>query len=274
MSSTYHRAMSFNMAQFVDQMGRTIAVAAQPQRIVSLVPSQTELLIHFGLEEQLIGRTQFCIHPAPIVATIPAVGGTKNFKLAEIAALEPDLIVGNKEENNQEGIEWLAERFPVWMSDVRTYDDALKMIADLGALTGRSLQAKVLLGKLAQLRDGLQPIRNPIRVAYLIWHNPIMAAGSDTFINELLKLCGFINPLTRHDGRYPQVTVADLQLAQLDAIFLSSEPFRFRQRHIAWYQERIENVVVKPIDGELFSWYGNRLLKAIPYMQALINEFA
>ncbi len=244
-----------------------------PQRIVSLVPSQTELLFHLGLGERVVGVTKFCIHPAEQTQRITKVGGTKQFRFPVIEQLQPDLILGNKEENYQEGIEQLAVRYPVWISDIFDLSDALDMISKVGSLTGKSAQATELVKKIAEGFRSLKPITPPPKVAYLIWKKPYMAAGSLTFIHDMLIRCGFTNvfgPLSR----YPEVTVSDLADARADYVFLSSEPYPFREKDLQELQTALPASRIVLVDGEMFSWYGSRLLHSVLYFQSLTGQLA
>ena len=255
----------------MDQMGREVAVPSFPQRIVSLVPSQTELLIDLGLGDRLVGRTKFCIHPKAEVKDIPIVGGTKNVNISRIADLKPDLIIGNKEENDQAQIKALAAKYAVWMSDIIDLDDALGMIADLGRLLKVEKHA---IAMAAQVRDGFESLDKKVSgsVVYLIWDKPIMAVGSATFIDDMISRVGLTNLITT--PRYPELTLDQLQQLAPDYLFLSSEPFPYNAGHIKAYEERLPTTKVILVDGEMFSWYGSRLLKSVDYFRALSEEVA
>lgn len=255
-----------------DQLGRVVTVPYPVQRIISLVPSQTELLFALGVGEQVVGRTKFCVHPQPDIEQVQSIGGTKKFRYDVIEQLNPDLIIGNKEENYQEGFDWLNARYAVWMSDVRTLPQAFAMIKSVGDLVGARHKAADLLTELQAQFDQLKPAAPPKRVAYFIWNDPKMVVGADTFINDMLQRCGFENPFaTETHGRYPELTNAEIQAANLDTILLSSEPFPFTEKHLPTYQQLAPQAQIILTDGELFSWYGNRLLKAAPYFQHLIQ---
>ncbi len=252
-----------------DQMGRTVKLQQSPQRIVSLVPSQTELLFDLGLEERIVGRTKFCIHPADKVAHVPSVGGTKKFRFEIIAQLQPDLIIGNKEENYEAGIIQLAADYPVWMSDITTLGEALGMMRQVGALVGRGTRAEELAEAIEGKFAELPPYPRPCRVGYFIWQKPYMAVGQPTFIHDMLTRCGFINAFAEHGyGRYPELTAEQIHAAQLDAILLSSEPFPFGEKHQPAFASEF-GVPVHLVDGEMFSWYGSRLLLAADYLRGL-----
>ncbi|MEM7114855.1 MAG: helical backbone metal receptor [Chloroflexota bacterium] len=259
-----------------DQMDRSVTIPFPPQRIVSLVPSQTELLFDLGLGEQVVGVTKFCVHPAEQVRQKQSVGGTKKFRFDVIEQLQPDLILGNKEENYEEGIERLVASYPVWMSDVKTLNDGLEIIRAVGEMTGCSEQASELARQIeagfGALAHNLVPSQKPIRTAYFIWQKPYMVVGGDTFIDDMLARCGFENVFREWNGRYPQLTPADIEAANLDLILLSSEPFPFAAKHQQAIATEFPNVHVELVDGELFSWYGSRLLKTAPYLTNLASE--
>ncbi len=247
-------------------MGRTVEIPGSPQRIVSLVPSQTELLYDLGLAERVVGITKFCVHPAHWLKEKIIVGGTKKFRLEAIDALAPDLIIGNKEENYQEGIEQLAAKYPVWMSDIFNIDDALEMIRQVSGLCNKSGVGKTLVD---EITNGLEAVENkPLgKALYLIWNNPYMAAGSSTFIHEVLKLAGFEN--CAPGSRYPEVTESLIAELNPGYVMLSSEPYPFKEQHIAAIQQILPDAKISLVDGEIFSWYGSRLLKLPSYIKEL-----
>ena len=216
-----------------DQMHRTSQVPTHPQRIISLVPSQTELLFDLGVGAQVVGVTKFCIHPTQARKSATIIGGTKQFDLAKIAALQPDLIIGNKEENYPEGINQLAANYPVWMSDITTLADALIMIQSIGDLTNTTTQAQTLTTEITTaftaLTQTINPTNSPKRVAYLIWRAPWLAAGSQTFIHEMLTSANLTNVFADRP-RYPEITPTDLTSAHPDVVLLSSEPYPFLQK--------------------------------------------
>lgn len=252
-----------------DQMHRTIAAPTLPQRIISLVPSQTELLYDLGLGERVVGITKFCIHPEAWFRSKPRVGGTKKVDIEKVRALKPDLIIGNKEENERADIEALEQEFPVWMSDINHLPDALDMIRRVGAQTGTMPEAERIATDIAAGFAGLRPSTEGYSVAYLIWRDPWMLAGPGTFIHDMLRRCGFTNAFAHRTERYPEVTSAELAAADPDFIFLSSEPYPFKEKHIAELNLILHGTPVRLVDGELFSWYGSRLLRSPMYFSGL-----
>jgi len=251
-----------------DQMGRRVAVPLPAQRIVSLVPSQTELLFDLGLGARAVGVTKFCIHPAEARKSATVIGGTKNFDFDKIDALRPDLIIGNKEENYQAGIEQLAERYPVWLSDISTLTDSLSMIRRVGLLTQRAEAADALATEIAASFADLPPVAAPMSAAYFIWRKPYMVAAGGTFIDDMLNRAGFRNVFGEL-SRYPEITPEQLRQAAPQQILLSSEPYPFGEKHVAEFREICPMADIRIVDGELFSWYGSRLRHSAAYFREL-----
>lgn len=239
------------------------------QRIISLVPSQTELLFHLGLDDETIGITKFCVHPPEWLRRKPLVGGTKQLKIDFIRSLDPDLILANKEENVQAQIEALAKEFPVWVSDVANLADNHHMISTIGSFTQREEKAAQLIAEIDHRFNHLKPLQAAPTAAYLIWKEPYMTVGGDTFIHHLLQACGFQN-LYANDQRYPTITVEELRQKDCEFLLLSSEPFPFSHKHQLELQYQLPNTRIVLVDGEMFSWYGSRLLLAVPYFEQLI----
>lgn len=260
-----------NGRNLADQMHRAVHVPPDPQRIISLVPSQTELLYDLGLGDRVVGTTKFCVHPAEWFHTKPRVGGTKKVDMARVRALRPDLIIGNKEENERADIEALEQEFPVWMSDVRDLSAALDMIGRVGELTGTTAKAADMVRSIASHFEALEPLHPALSAAYLIWRRPYMAVGPDTFVNDVLRRCGLLNVFGEGTERYPEVTPQALAAADPDVILLSSEPFPFNEAHLAEINMIVPGTLVRLVDGELFSWYGSRLLGSPAYFQRVLS---
>lgn len=257
------------MRSLTDQLHRTIQVPERPLRIVSLVPSQTELLYDMGLGERVVGITKFCIHPESWFKSKHRVGGTKKVDLDKVRALKPDLIIGNKEENDRSDIEALAEEIPVWMSDIRDLEGALDMIRRVGTVTATEDKAGALAARIVQAFAALTPREEPRTVAYFIWREPYMVAGHGTFINDMLKRMGLVNVFDEGDARYPEITEQELAEADPEVILLSSEPYPFKEKHILELNMICPGTPVHIVDGELFSWYGSRLLRSPEYFSGL-----
>jgi hypothetical protein len=244
---------------------------ALPKRIVSLVPSQTELLFDLGLDSRVAGITRFCVHPSEWFLSKPRIGGTKALDLEKIRSLDPDLIIANKEENVKEQVEELAKDYPVWVTDVNDLESALGMIRELGQLT-HSFEKAIQIAdsvKLSfkQMRVRLSNVARP-RVAYLIWKDPYMTVGGDTFISSMLTEAGFIN-VFQDRLRYPEITVEDIRKQHCDAVLLSSEPYPFSEKHISSLAPELPGCRILLADGEMFSWYGSRMLKAAEYFMKI-----
>lgn len=251
----------------VDQMGREVNVPDHPMRIISLVPSQTELLFDLGLEEEVVGITKFCIHPEHWKKEKAIVGGTKQVHFDIIEELQPDLIIGNKEENEEDFIRELGSKYPVWMSNIESFSDALDMIEAIGELTGKVKEAEGLVVDILSEFGQLEEPEQSKDAVYLIWKNPYMAAGQQTFINELMAPAGFNNLVKQ--SRYPEMDLAGIKALNPEVILLSSEPFPFKDKHLEELKKEIPGVEVRLVDGEMFSWYGSRLLKAPAYFKSL-----
>jgi ABC-type Fe3+-hydroxamate transport system substrate-binding protein len=258
---------------FTDQTGSTITIPGIPQRIISLVPSQTELLADLGLDETVIGITKFCVHPESWFRTKTRIGGTKNLNLEKIRSLQPDLIIANKEENEKLQVEELAKHFPVWTSDITTISDAIAMILSIGEITARFSMAEELTGNIDAAFSELKSFnadKSPVSAAYFIWNDPLMTVGGDTFISSMMHTAGFKN-VFEDLKRYPQVTDDMIKAHHPEVIILSSEPYPFKEKHVDEFSSRFGSRVVLA-DGELFSWYGSRMKLAPAYFRSLFEQ--
>jgi ABC-type Fe3+-hydroxamate transport system substrate-binding protein len=256
---------------FKDQLNRDIEIIEFPKRIVSLVPSQTELLFDLGLDEEIIGITKFCIHPKKWHQNKTRIGGTKKVNIQKIKSLNPDLIICNKEENTKEEIELLAKEFSVWISDIKNLSEALNMINGIGEITGKSEKAEMLIHKIEREFSALQPLKTEKKALYLIWKEPWMSVNSETFIHDMLVRCGFTNITQNKTLRYPDLTEQELVELNPNYVFLSSEPFPFKEKHIQELQEILPKAKIMLVDGEAFSWYGSHLLRSVEYFKKLIK---
>ena len=261
---------------FIDQLNRAVTLDFPPKRIVSLVPSQTELLFELGLNTEIVGITKFCIHPEEKVQGKSKIGGTKKLDLEKIRSLKPDLIIGNKEENERADIEELEKEFPVWMSDIFNLEDALDMITQVGELTNRSPEAGYLVHLITAGFKDLQQLALEKRISqsvlYMIWKKPLMSSGRNTFIDDVLRKIGLTNVL--ETTRYPMLETYMLTRLKPDLVFLSSEPYPFKEKDVEQFQELLPNSRVLIVDGEMFSWYGSRLVKAVEYLFNLQNQLS
>lgn len=263
------------MPVFIDQLGRSIQIAEKPSSIISLVPSQTELLYHLGLEAETIGITKFCIHPNHWFTSKQRIGGTKKIQLEKIHTLQPDLIIANKEENEKAQIEELSRHYPVWISDISNLSQALDMIRSIANITGRTSNASTIIEKIESGFAGLPQIPAADRptCAYLIWKNPWMTIGADCFIHDMLERCGLKNVFA-DSSRYPKITIEDLKASAPDLVWLSSEPYPFKEKDLLELQSALPKSTIQLVDGELFSWYGSRLIQSPPYFQSLLQALA
>lgn len=257
------------MTMYTDQTGNSIALETTPRRIVSLVPSQTELLYYLGLDERVLGITKFCVHPETWFRNKTRIGGPKAVNIERVKALGPDLIIANKEENLKQDVDELAKQFPVWTSDIGNLQQALQMITAIGAITGTADKATALVQQVKQQFDALRTASDTrLRTAYLIWQEPYMTVGGDTFIHDMLTRCGFNNMFAQQQ-RYPVTSIEELKQRGCQLLLLSSEPFPFQQKHLHALQEQLPGITILLVDGEMFSWYGSRLLLATAYFQEL-----
>ena len=244
-------------------------IPAVPQRIVSLVPSLTELLYYFNLEKETVGITKFCVHPQEWFRAKTRIGGTKNVNIEKLSALLPDLVLCNKEENTAEEVNTIAEKFPVWLTDIKTFEDALRMIIAIGRLTGKLPAAEKLVSDIQTAFAGIRDLQDKkLRAAYLIWKDPYMTIGGDTFISDMMEKAGLEN-IYKDQTRYPLLTVTELQTQNPQLLLLSSEPFPFKEKHIAELQASLPDTKILLADGEMFSWYGSRMLEAAGYFAKL-----
>jgi ABC-type Fe3+-hydroxamate transport system substrate-binding protein len=223
-------------------------------------------MFDLGLDRRIVGVTRFCIHPEQFVKTKTRIGGTKTFDFEKIGLLCPDLIIGNKEENYQAGIEQLRTMYPVWMSDIYSLGDALRTIADIANITGADSKAQSLLLEIQEQFSHL-PKRKPASVLYLIWRKPWMAAGKNTFIDDMISRNGWVNVLSR--ARYPQLSEGDIMEMKPDLIFASSEPYPFSEKHREELLQLCPDAKFMLVDGEMFSWYGSRLIHSCKYFKSL-----
>jgi len=254
---------------YIDQLGRKIELDKTPERIVSLVPSQTELLYYLGIKP--VGQTIFCIHPESEFKSSNKVGGTKKLQLGKIRALQPDLIIGNKEENTKEQIEEISDEFPVWMSEINSVDDALDFITRIGSILGKSNEC---INLKLMIQSGLNRLIAPtykLSYIYLIWKDPYFAVASGTYINSVLDRGGFINALA-NKTRYPEITIEQINQLQPDCVMLPSEPFPFKQEHVEALQKEVPKSHVVPVDGEILSWYGSKMLEAPDYLMKINSD--
>lgn len=255
--------------RFTDQLNNSVLLASKPKRIVSLVPSQTEFLFDIGLEEEVVGITKFCIYPSHWLKTKSIIGGTKNVDIEKVRSLQPDLIIGNKEENTKEDIIALREIAPVWMSDIFTLEDALSMMKSIGNMVEKQEATNTLVKSIRAQFESFQPKKTNKKVLYLIWRKPYIGVARNTFIDNMLTRCGFTNVLA-NETRYP--TLDKMEGFTPDVVLLSSEPYPFKEKHIDELQTIFPKATIRLVDGELFSWYGSRLKESVAYFRVMCDE--
>lgn len=251
-----------------DQLDRIVNIPNTPSRIVSLVPSQTELLVDLGLKDSIVGITKFCIHPAELRKSVTIVGGTKNIHLQKIIDLKPDFIFCNKEENSLEIVEMLQPIAPVWVSDIYSIEDCIQMILMIGEIF-HSATAKIIGEDISLRRNNFKEYMQNKKVKsvlYIIWKKPYMAAGRNTFINELLQINKFENVIKDDESRYPEIDFVNFP--EIETILLSTEPYPFKHKDAVALGKKLNKKVIL-VDGEYFSWYGSRLIKAFKYFETL-----
>lgn len=254
-----------------DQLNRSVHLKGTPQRIISLVPSQTELLYDLGLESSIVGITKFCVHPNHFRKDKTIVGGTKVVHFDKIKALEPDIILCNKEENTLEMIQELERIAPVHLSDVYTIADCTELIAMYGRLFSKEDEANAIIGQIESKYEDFKLFMNDkpsLKTAYFIWKKPWMVAAKQTFIDEMLQLNKFEN-YYGHLERYPEVELFETKKEDAELVLLSSEPFPFKESHKELLKNYFPQAKMLVVDGEAFSWYGSRLLKAFDYFISL-----
>ena len=242
-----------------------------PKRIISLVPSITELLFYLGLEKNIVGITKFCVRPKDLILTKTKIGGTKNININKIISLKPDLIIANKEENVEVQVKALAEDFTILLTDVNDLPGALNMINDIGQLTNKIPESTYLINTIKNIFGQITISTNKINTAYLIWKNPYMTVGGDTYINDMLNQCGLQN-IFADKNRYPEIEIDELKSMKCKLLLLSTEPFPFKQQHIEELKIELPDTLIILVDGEMFSWYGSRLLFAADYFKVLMDK--
>lgn len=250
-----------------DQMGNLVQLEKFPIRIISLVPSQTELLYDLKLENEVVGITKFCIHPDEWFRTKTRIGGTKNVNIEKVKSLNPDLIIGNKEENTEQDILELQTIASVWMSDIDTLQQSIEMILEIGKMTNRVNEGKELVTRIKHNFEEIKPTQK-WTCLYFMWKDPYFTVGKNTFIDAMIQQCGGIN--LQETERYPEWDFS--KNISPDVILLSSEPYPFTEEHISFFQSKYPSSKICLVDGEYFSWYGSRLEKAPSYFRSLLND--
>ncbi|GMQ76860.1 MAG: helical backbone metal receptor [Gammaproteobacteria bacterium] len=263
-----------------DALGVQHPPAEDDARIVSLVPSITELLFHLGLGEQVVGRTSYCIHPGDALARVPRVGGTKKPRIDKLRELRPSHVIVNVDENRKQDVEVIAEFTPhIIVTHPLVPDDNLALYRLLGGIFGKQGAARRLCGEFQRARDALVDAAAtlpPQRVLYLIWRDPWMTISRDTYISRMLALANW--KTTSHDpeSRYPEVRPDGRLLADTDIVLFSSEPFPFKPAHVDELRGLTGDTGTpcEFIDGEMTSWYGSRAVEGLRYLRDFASRFA
>lgn len=243
------------------------------ERVVSLVPSTTETIFELGASEQLVGLTRYCVRPPHAAEGREVIGGTKAPRIDRILELEPDLVVANREENRKEDVDVLRRSLEVFVAYPRDVDDAVSDIRKLSRLLGAREKGERLGRAIESARAKLRP-KEPFRYLYLIWQQPFMVAGADTFIDALLAEAGGVNGAPRDRGRYPTMTETEIGAADARVLLLATEPFPFDEAHAQALERRFPEACVRVVDGQLLSWHGARLRAAFPYLDDLAASIA
>jgi len=264
-----------------DALGRPFAVGKPPERIVSLVPSLSEALFAFGLGERIVGVTRFCVEPREGVADKAKVGGTKSLDVAAVGALRPDLIIASAEENRAEDVRRLiGGGWPVFVTLPTTVRGAIDLLGQLAVLTGSADAARPIIEEAEQALAAVQAAnasQEHLRVFCPIWRNPYMTIGPDTYIHDVIVVCGGRNIFAGRRERYPKVELAEMAALDPEVILLPSEPYRFHQRHQADFAAFPEVTAVRRgnvllVDGRMLSWYGPRIGRSLWELSALLDS--
>ncbi|WP_322487647.1 helical backbone metal receptor [Chloroflexus sp.] len=257
--------------QVRDALGRTIELAAPPQRIVSLVPSMTEWLFSVGAGERVVGITDYCIEPSVAIAHLPRLRGTKNPDRTAVLSLRPDLLIAEQEENRERDVLALAAAgVNVYVTAIRSVAHAATQLAALAEVLGVAATAAPMIAEIqAAMADPPVPAR---RVLALIWRDPWMAVGQDTYANDLLRLSGGINVAAALSGRYPRAPLAELLDLNPDIILLPSEPYPFSERDLPAFAEVADRCQIAFCDGMALTWPGPRTAAAIASFRQLLGN--
>lgn len=275
-----HRTKPAPPLTITDALGRPFAVGKAPERIVSLVPSLSEALFAFGLGERIAGVTRFCVEPRGGVAGKVKVGGTKTLDVAAVEALRPDLIIASAEENRAEDVRRLIDGgWPVFVTLPTTVRGAIDLLEQLAVFTGSAEAARPIIQEAEEALVAVRAAnagREPLRVFCPIWRNPYMTIGPDTYMHDVIAVCGGRNIFGGRQERYPQVELTEMATLDPEVILLPSEPYRFRRRHLADFEAFPEVTAVRRgkillVDGRMLSWYGPRIGRSLRALSALLE---
>ena len=258
--------------EYFDQLNREIIIKQTPQRIVSLVPSITYTLSDFDLNENVVGITRFCKFLPYSKKEKTIIGGTKDIKIDRIKSLKPDIILANKEENTKEIVEQLEKIAPVFVSDIKNFDDNIDFLERMGKIFNNEIFAIYFVRQLNKLKKTLETEKEHLKkTIYLIWKNPWMTIGGDTYIHDMMKLSGFDN-LYKQKKRYPTTDIEEMKKLNPEVILLSSEPYPFKAKHQQELQEIFPETKILLVQGEAFTWFGTYQIKGLEYLSSLIKN--
>jgi ABC-type Fe3+-hydroxamate transport system substrate-binding protein len=261
------------MKRILDATSAPHTIGPRRSRLVSLVPSTTETLFEIGAGDRVVGVTRFCVRPERARRDATTVGGTKSPDVEALLALEPDLVFANQEENRREDVERLRERVPVYVAFPKTVPAAIDDVRSAGRLLELEASAEAIAEELERKLSAVRAAARAFRYLYLIWQRPYMVAGPSTFVEGLLAEAGGINAAPRDRGRYPELTLGEIDASGADVVLLSSEPFPFETAHAADLATKLDpDVRVRLVDGQRLSWHGTRLLEGLPYLENLLDE--
>ena len=271
------------MIEVRDDLGRWLELRDPARRIACLVPSITETLFALGAGDSIVAITDYCIHPKEGVRTKKRIGGTKNFAATALIKLEPDLVIANAEENRRHQVQSLEDAgLKLFVTFPKTVDGCLKMIADMGAVTGTGNVAQTMLSAIEKACANalsLAPARPP-RVLCPIWKNPYMTINRDTYVDSVIRCCGGANLFTDAAERYPHFSLNEAARRLPEVVILPTEPYHFTEADKPDFREMGDEVPavkfrrIHIVEGELLSWYGPRLARALREISALIREAA
>lgn len=247
-----------------------------PTRIVSLVPSLTEALYVFGVGEKVVGRTRYCTLPPRLVRKAEVVGGTKKVDFEAAMSLGPDFVIAVREENTKHDVQRFREAgVEVFVGEPRTVSEAISMLRELAEVVGAADVSSI--ERTERVLEGLQAAKasaTAARVFAPIWKGPYMSPGGDTYVSDVLQVCGGTNVFGDR-MRYPEVTAGEIEGSRPDVVLLPDEPYEFSAVDLAEFHEldipaaRSERIHL--IDGKLLTWYGPRMADALLQLAALLR---
>lgn len=253
-----------------DDLGLKVVLPAHPRRIISLCPSLTETVCAVGATTQLQGVTRYCCHPEGIAQRRPVIGGALDINMAAIKSLNPDLILAVKEENNREVIASLSALYPVYVFDITTVQQGMALCEQIGILTGHGVEGARLRGQINQAWQKISVATAATPCAYLLWNHPLMGAGDNTFIHDVIATLGLTNILEHSTTRYPKVDHDLLSKAKI--ILLGSEPYAFSAEEYTSLAHAYQQSRIIRVDGEAFCWYGAHMLSSAGILNQLIHQ--